>query len=72
MGTSYLGFHAQTVCSHHTSVKHGHNLVDDISGRVIIGSKLPEDLDEVEWLDITCWSVVDFFHPQFLPSSFES
>jgi len=60
---------------HHTSAMRGNDLVDDVSGRVVTGSKyemyseFPEEVDGVEWSDITSWSVVDFFHPHFLPSS---
>ena len=55
------------------SVIRGYDLVDEVSGRVVTGSKyenydFPEEVVEVEWSDITCWLVVDFFHPQFLPS----
>ena len=63
---------------HHTSVIRGDDLVDDVSGRIVTGSKdeiisqFPEEVDGVEWSDIIYWSVVDFFHPQFLPESFES
>ncbi|KIM47337.1 hypothetical protein M413DRAFT_272960 [Hebeloma cylindrosporum] len=61
---------------HHTSVTRGRDLVDEVSGRVVIGSKyedgdFPANKDGVEWSDITGWSVVDFAHPQFLPSSFK-
>lgn len=51
----------------------GEDIVNEISGQVVTGLKyesyeFPEEVNGVEWFDITCWSVVDFFHPQFLPS----
>jgi len=70
-----LHFTPRQFAGHHTSVIRGDDLVDDVSGRVVTGSKyenyseFPEEVDGVEWSDIPCWSVVDFFHPQFLPSS---
>ena len=73
-----LHFTSKQFAGHHTSAMRGEDLVDDVSGRVVTGSKyenysgFPEEVDGVEWSDITCWSVVDFFHPQFLPSSFKS
>jgi hypothetical protein len=72
-----LHFTPKQFAGHHTSAIRGDDLIDDVSGRVVIGSKyeiyeFPEDVDGVEWSDIICWSVVDFFHPQFLPSSLKS
>ena len=72
-----LHFTSKQFAGHHTSVMRGDDLVDDVSGRVVTGSKyetheFPGEADGVQWSDITCWSVVDFFHPQFLPSSFRS
>lgn len=61
---------------YHTSANHFYDLVDEVSGRVVVtGSKfdnidLPEGADGVD--DDICSSVVDFCHPQFLPSSFNS
>jgi hypothetical protein len=67
-----LHFTHKQFAGHHTSVMRGNDLVDDVSGRVVTGSKyetvgdeIPEEVDGVEWSDIICWSVVDFFHPQF-------
>jgi hypothetical protein len=72
-----LHFMPKQFAGHHTSVMRGNDLVDDISGRVVTGSKyekyeFPTEVDGVKWSDIICWSVVDSFHPQFLPSSFKS
>ena len=67
-----LHFTPKQFTGHHTSTIRGEDMVDDISGRVVTGSKYESyefpQVDGVEWFDITCWSVVDFFHPQFLPS----
>ena len=53
----------------------GYDLVNEVFSWLIIGSKYRchEFFDEVagmKWFDIK-WSVVDIFHPQFLPSSFK-
>jgi len=68
-----LHFMHKRLAGHHTSAIRNVDLVDDVSGRVITGSKYEggEEIDGVEWSDITSWSVVDFFHPQFLLSSFK-
>ncbi|KIM47349.1 hypothetical protein M413DRAFT_273184 [Hebeloma cylindrosporum] len=65
-----LHFTHKQFAGHSTSATRVNDLVDEISGRVVTGWKdenyeLPEEVDEV------CWSVVDFFHPRFLPSSFK-
>jgi hypothetical protein len=72
-----LHFTHKRFAGHHTSATRDDDLVDEVSGRVVIGSKyrrheFPYVVDGVKWSDITSWSVVDFFHPQFLPSSFKS
>ena len=69
-----LHFIYKWFAGHHTSVIRHADLVDDVSGRVVTGSKYgdAEEVDGVEWSDIISWSVVDFFHPQFLPLSFKS
>jgi hypothetical protein len=72
-----LHFTSKQFAGHHTSVLRGDDLVDDVSGRVVTGSKYenyvyPEEVDGVKWSDIMCWSVVDLFHPQFQLSSFKS
>jgi len=72
-----LHFTHKQFAGHHTSARRDDDLVDGISGRVVIGSKYeqhesPDEADGVKWSDITWWSVVDFFHPQFLLLSFKS
>jgi hypothetical protein len=74
-----LHFTHKRFAGHHTSARRDEDFVDEVSGRVVIVSKDMDDdfsqdseLDGVECSDISSWSVVDFFHPQFLPSSFKS
>jgi len=72
-----LHFTYRQFAGHHTSARRDDDLVDGISGRVVVGSKYerhesPDEADGVKWSDITWWSVVDFFHPQFLLLSFKS
>jgi hypothetical protein len=72
-----LHFTHKWFAGHHTSTPRDDDLVDEVSGRVVIGSKYERhessyEVDGVKWSDITFWSVGDFFHPQFLPSSFKS
>ena len=68
-----LHFTSKQFADHHPAPMSNVDLVVDVSGRVVTGWKYEcgEEVDG-ERSDTTSWSVVDFFHPQFLPSSFKS
>ena len=66
-----LHFTSKQLVGHHPAAIRDPDLVDDVSGRVVTGSML-EHREGVDGVVCRSWSVVDFFHPQFLPSSFKS
>ena len=72
-----LHFTHKQYSGRHTSARRGDDLVDEVSGRVVIGSKyerheFPEGVDRVAWSDIiSCWSVVDFFHSSIFAVVFQ-